>query len=68
MKPCNDNNGATIHAGRAATVHNPFCYARSCTLQLNILTEKFLLVGWANALQKKLWSVHVRAKNANKNI
>ena len=27
MKPCNDNNGATIHAGRAATVHNPFCYA-----------------------------------------
>ena len=23
MKPCHENNGATIDVGRAATVHNP---------------------------------------------
>ena len=35
MKPCNENNGAAIYVGRAATLHNPFFNVHTTVEYLN---------------------------------
>ena len=64
MKPFQENNGAAIHVGRAATVHNPLFYVHATA---ECLAGTFLLVNCSNSFKLYCGLCTVKAKNVNKN-